>query len=113
MQRSGAESIRAQIQPSKPKREITNITSSQNRKITYGQPSEYLFPKRWPFSNRSRTKNDIITRKMKRQRNSDTETRQQRITTNLPHWNAFLQYIHLKYFNIFQLKFDMFNRKCT
>ena len=45
MQRSGTEAIRIQIQPSKPKREITNITNSQNTKRTYGQPSEQLFPK--------------------------------------------------------------------
>ena len=29
MQRSGTEAIRTQLQPSKPKREITNITNSQ------------------------------------------------------------------------------------
>ena len=40
MQRSGTEAIRTQIQPSKPRREITNITNSQNTKRTYGQPSE-------------------------------------------------------------------------
>ena len=56
MQRSGAEAIRAQIQPSKPKREITHITNSQRTKRTYGQPSEQLFPTRWPLSNRNRTK---------------------------------------------------------
>ena len=50
MQRSGTEAIRTQIQPSKPKREITNITNSQNTKRTYGQPSEQIFPKRWPLS---------------------------------------------------------------
>ena len=32
MQRSGTEAIRTQIQPSNPKREITNITNSQNTK---------------------------------------------------------------------------------
>ena len=32
MQRSGTEEIRTQIQPSKPKREITYITTSQNTK---------------------------------------------------------------------------------
>ena len=37
MQRSGNEAIRTQIQPPKPKREITNITNSQNTKRTYGQ----------------------------------------------------------------------------
>ena len=41
MQRSGT---------SKPKREITKITNSQNTKRTYGQPSEQLFPK-WPVIN--------------------------------------------------------------
>ena len=55
MQRSGTEAIRAKIRPSKPKQEITNITNSQNTKSTYGQPSEQLFPKRWPLSNRNRT----------------------------------------------------------
>ena len=54
MQRSGTEAIRTQLQPSKSKREITNITSSQNTKRTYGQPSEQLL--RWPLSNRNRTK---------------------------------------------------------
>ena len=32
--------IRTQIQPSKPKREITKITNSQTTKRTYGQLSE-------------------------------------------------------------------------
>ena len=57
MQRSGTEAIRTQIQSSKPKREITKITNSQNTKRRYGQPSEQLFPKRWPLSNPNRTKN--------------------------------------------------------
>ena len=65
MQRSGIEAIRTQIQPSKPKREITNITNSQNTKRTYGQPSEQLFPKRWPLRNRNRTKNNMNTHKVK------------------------------------------------
>ena len=65
MQRSGTEAIRTQIQPSKPKREITNITNSQNKKITYGQPSEQLVPKRWPLSSRNRTKNNMNTHKVK------------------------------------------------
>ena len=59
MQRSGTEAIRTQIQPSKPKWEITKITyitHSQNTKRTYGQLSEQLFPKRWPLSNQNRTK---------------------------------------------------------
>ena len=46
MQRSGTEAIRTQIQPSKPKREITYITNSQNTKRPYGQPSEQLFSER-------------------------------------------------------------------
>ena len=63
MQRSGNEAFRTQIQPSKPKREITNITNSQNTKRTHGQPSRQLFPKRRPLNNRNRTKNNINTRR--------------------------------------------------
>ena len=76
MQRSGTEAIRTQIQPSKPKWEITKIsnTSSQNTKRTYGQPSEQLFFKRRPPSNPNRTENNMNTRKVKRHRNSDTRT---------------------------------------
>ena len=49
MQRPRIEAISTQIQPSKPKREITKTTNSQ---ITdKGQPSEQLFPKRLPLSN--------------------------------------------------------------
>ena len=59
MQRPGTEAIRTQIQPSKPKWEITSITNSQNTKRTYGQPSEQLFPKRWPLNNQNRTKKDL------------------------------------------------------
>ena len=43
MQRSETEAISTQLHPSKPKREINDITNSQNTKITYGQPSEQLF----------------------------------------------------------------------
>ena len=73
MRRSGTEAIRTQLRPSEPKREITDITNSQNTKRTYGQPSEQLFPKRWPLSNRNRTKK-MNTRKVKRHLNSDTKT---------------------------------------
>ena len=66
--------IRTHIQPSNPKREITNITNSQNRNRTYGQPSEQLFAKRWPLSNRNRTKNNMNKHKVKRHQNSDTKT---------------------------------------
>ena len=72
--KSGTEVIRTQIQPSKPKQEITNITNRQNAKRTYGQPSEQLFHKRWHFSNRNRTKNDMNTHKVKRHINYDTKT---------------------------------------
>ena len=66
-----------QLQPSEPKREITNITNSQNTKRTYGQPSEQLFPKRWPLSNPNRTKNNMNTRKVKRQRKTGNREPQQ------------------------------------
>ena len=69
---------RTQLQPSKPKREITNLTNSQNTKRTYGQPSEQLFPKRWPLSNRNLTKNNMNTLKVKRHRKSDTKKKQAR-----------------------------------
>ena len=59
--RPETETIRTQIKPSKPEREITKITNSQNIKRTYGQ----LFPKRWPQSNQNRTKNNMNTRKVK------------------------------------------------
>ena len=36
MQIPGTDAIRTQLQPSKPKRETTNITNSQNTKRTYG-----------------------------------------------------------------------------
>ena len=73
VQRSGAEAIRTQIHPSKPKQEITKITNSQNTKRTYGQMSEQLFPKRLPLSNLSRYKNKINTHKVKCHRNADTK----------------------------------------
>ena len=85
MQRSGTEAIRTKLQPSKPNREITNITNSQNTKRTYGQPSEQLFSKRWPLSNRNRTKHNMNTCKVKRHQNSDTKNRQQRTRTKRPH----------------------------
>ena len=76
MQRSGTEAIRTELQPSKQKREITNIiTNCQNTKIPHGEPSEQLFPKRWPLGNRNRTKNNMNTRKVKRHRNSDAKNR--------------------------------------
>ena len=46
MQRPGTGAIRTQIQPSKPKREITKITNCQYTKRTYGQPNEQLFPQK-------------------------------------------------------------------
>ena len=90
MQRSGTEAIKTQTQPSKPKREITKNTNSQNTKGTYGQPGEQLFSKRWSLSNPNRTKNNMKTRstKLKRHRNSDTKYRQQGTTSKLPPWNG-------------------------
>ena len=63
-----------EMKQSEPKSspQITKITNSQNTKRLYGQPSEQLFPKRWPLSNPNRTKN-INTRKVKRHQNSDTK----------------------------------------
>ena len=84
MQRSGTEAIRTQ----NSKREINNITNSQNTKRTFGQPSEQLFPKWWPLSNQNRTKNDMYTHKVKRHKNYDTKNRQQKTTTKLPPWNG-------------------------
>ena len=86
--RPGTEAFRTQIQPSKPKREITKITNSQNTKRTYGQPSEQLFTKRWPLSNPNLNKNHMSTHKMKPHRNSDTKNMQQRNTSELPPWNG-------------------------
>ena len=71
MQRSGTETIRTKIKPSKPKREIAKITNSQNTKRTYDQASEQLFPKSWSLSNPNRTKNNMNKRKVKGLRNSD------------------------------------------
>ena len=88
MQRPGTGAIRTRIQPSKPKRETTKITNSQNTKRTYGQQSKQLFPKRLPLSNPNRTKNNMNTHKVKRYRNSDTKNRQKRATTELPPWNG-------------------------
>ena len=82
MQRSGTETIRTKIQPSKRKGEITLITNSQNTMRTYGQPIKQSFPKRWPLSKPDRTKDNMNTHKVKRRRNSDTKKRQQRTTTN-------------------------------
>ena len=63
IQRSGTETIRTQIQPSKPKREITKVKNKQNAKRTrLGQPSEQLLPEKWPLSNPNRTKNNMKTR---------------------------------------------------
>ena len=73
MQRPGTEATRTQIQPHKPKRKTTNATNSQNIKRTHGQQSELPPPKRWPLSNRNRTKNNTNTRKVKHHRNPDTK----------------------------------------
>ena len=74
MQRSGTETTRTRIQPSKPKREIPRITKRENSRRTNGQSSELLFSKRWPLSNSNRTNNDMNTRKVERHRKSDSKT---------------------------------------
>ena len=61
MQRSGTKAIRTQIQPSKPKREITNITKVKIQRENIWSSSEQLFHKRWPLSKRNRTKNNMNT----------------------------------------------------
>ena len=83
MQRPGNEAIRTQIQPSKPKQEITKITNSQNTKRTYGQTSEQLFLKRWPLSNPNRTKVNMNTHKVKRHLESLFELKIKYIANNL------------------------------
>ena len=83
LQRPGTEAIRTQNQPSKPKREITKITDSQNTERTHGQPSEQLFPKRLPLSHPNRTTNDLYIHKVKGHRNSQAKNRQQRTKTKL------------------------------
>ena len=45
MQRQGTEAIGNQIQPSKPKREITKITNRQNKNRSYGKPREAVSQK--------------------------------------------------------------------
>ena len=74
--------------PQNQKREITNITNSQNTKRTYCQPSEQLFPKRWPLSNRNRIRNNMNTHKVKRYRNSDTK-KQRTTTRQVFKWSFF------------------------
>ena len=69
MQRSGTEAVRTQIQPSKPKRVITNITNSQNTKRHMVYRVSSYFPK----DGHSATQTEINN--MKRHRNSDTENR--------------------------------------
>ena len=73
MQRSGTEAIRTQIKPSKPKREVSKITNSQNTKNMVNRVSSY-FPN---VGNPKPNKNDMNTHKVKRHQN-----RQQRTTTN-------------------------------
>ena len=74
--------MRSQIHPSKPKREITKITNSQNTKRTYGEQSEQLFPKRWPLSNPNRTKIDKNKLKVKRTRNTKNRQTYQNLIEN-------------------------------
>ena len=59
--------IRTQILLSKHNQEITKITIIQNTR----EPSEQLFPKRWPLSNTNRTTFNINKHTVSRYRNSD------------------------------------------
>ena len=70
MQCLGNEAIKIQIPPSKPKREITKITNSLNTKKTYNQPSEQLFPKRWPLN----PNHNMTTGEVKRHRTLTPKT---------------------------------------
>ena len=90
MQRPGTEAIRTQIQPSKPKGEMTVIKYSQNtnRKYRDRQLREQLFPKRWPLSNPNLAKHNRNTRKVNSHRISDTKNMQKRTTPELPPWNG-------------------------
>ena len=72
MQSPGTEAMRTEIQPSKPKWEITKITNSQNTKRKYIWSTEGV----------------AISQKVASHRNSDTKNRQQRTTTKLPPWNS-------------------------
>ena len=73
MQISETEAIRTHIQPSKQKREITNITNSQYTKRTYGQPRGSYFQKGGRSATETELKyeghpissdNDLIKRKL-------------------------------------------------
>ena len=72
MQLKGTKAIRTKIPPSKPKREITKITNSQNTKGPLGQPSWQLFPRRWLLNDPNQTKNNMNKHKAKRHRSSVT-----------------------------------------
>ena len=77
MQRSGTEAIRTQIQPSKPKREITNITNRQNTKRTYGEPSKQLaISQKLATQQPNHIKNNMNTHKVKRHRNSPKQAKE-------------------------------------
>ena len=62
--------------------------------MVIGQPSEQLFPNRWPLSNPNRTK-IVNTRKVKRRRNSDSKNLKNLLLQNqnsfdLETWHAAL-----------------------
>ena len=83
-QRLGTGAIKSHI----PLTKLEKNANSQNRKGTYGQLSEQLFPKRWLLSNLSRTKNYINKDKMESHKYCDNKHRQQRATTDLPPRNS-------------------------
>ena len=87
IQRSGTEAIKTQIQPSKPKREITNILNCKiQREHIVNRVSSYIPKVATQISNRNRTKNYMKTHKVKRHRNCGTKkqaTENQNTTTAL------------------------------
>ena len=72
MQRSRIEAITTQTQPSKPKREITNIQIVKiQREHMVNRVSSY-FPKGGHSATETELKSNMNTHKVKRHRNSDT-----------------------------------------
>ena len=72
MQRSGTEAIRTQIQPSKSKWEITNITNSQNTKENIWSTELAAISQKVATQQPKPNLNNMNTRKVKRHRSSDT-----------------------------------------
>ena len=67
----------------KTKIEKTKITNRHNTKRTYGQPSEQLFPKRWPLSNLNGAKQLVNTNETSPKLTSKQATENHNRTTTL------------------------------